>query len=148
MVTLEERLFNRTAIMDNGCWMFLGAWNSDGYGCINVKGKICSAHRVSYELLVGAIPEGTSVLHSCDNRYCINPDHLFLGTQLDNVHDMMAKGRANFNTMKLTETQIEEIRELLNKSQLSLVEIGMLFEVSSSTIFWIKHSLGAYKEVK
>ncbi len=79
----------------NGCWFWLGAKNSDGYGMFNLGNGGVSAHRIAYALCVGYIPPGVSVLHSCDNRACVRPDHLFLGTQLDNVTDMLKKGRGN-----------------------------------------------------
>lgn len=77
-----------------GCWLWLGAKNPDGYGMLNVRNhRGTHAHRIAYALKVGDIPPGLSVLHSCDNRSCVRPDHLFLGTQLDNVKDMTKKGR-------------------------------------------------------
>lgn len=84
-----------------GCWEWQGGLFKDsGYGKFN-GGKSGSgkrltvlAHRFAFELHIGPIPEGLSVLHRCDNRVCVNPGHLFLGTQLDNIHDMFGKGRA------------------------------------------------------
>lgn len=78
-----------------GCWLWLGAKNPDGYGVFRIKNRGTSAHRIAYALKVGHIPTGVSVLHSCDNRSCVRPDHLFLGTQLENVNDMMKKGRGH-----------------------------------------------------
>ena len=73
-----------------GCWLWTGAKTGVGYGSFRGKG----AHRVSWERHHGrAVPGRKMVLHRCDNRACVNPDHLFLGSQLDNVRDMMAKGR-------------------------------------------------------
>ena len=66
---------------------------SDGYGVISVNGKERTAHRVTWERTYGFIPNGLFVLHRCDNRPCINPEHLFLGTQRDNCHDRKIKGR-------------------------------------------------------
>lgn len=78
-----------------GCWLWLGAKNPDGYGVFRIRNRGTSAHRIAYALKVGHIPPEVSVLHSCDNRSCVRPDHLFLGTQLDNINDMMKKGRDN-----------------------------------------------------
>jgi hypothetical protein len=76
-----------------GCWLWERGVNSSGYGSLSVGDKTEMAHRVSYELYVGPIPPGLSVLHKCDTRSCVNPDHLFLGTRSDNNLDMSVKGR-------------------------------------------------------
>ena len=78
-----------------GCWLWLGGKSSDGYGKFNIGNHDTNAHRVAYTLKVGNVPPGVSVLHSCDNPPCVRPEHLFLGTQLDNVTDMHKKGRGN-----------------------------------------------------
>lgn len=80
------------------CWPWPASRNPQtGYGQLSAwvdgKHKLLTAHRVSYQASFGAIPEGKLVCHSCDNRACINPAHLFLGDQLDNMHDMWRKGR-------------------------------------------------------
>lgn len=79
----------------SGCWLWIGGVSyPPGYGRMT-RGQY--AHRVSYEIHRGKIPVGMHVLHRCDNRLCVNPDHLFLGTQSDNMRDMMAKGRGRPN---------------------------------------------------
>lgn len=83
---------------NTGCWLWgasLKEGKCGGYGQLKVNGKEVTAHRVSYMIHKGPIPKGLYVLHTCDVRSCVNPDHLFLGTQKDNIHDMMKKGRAN-----------------------------------------------------
>ncbi len=115
---LEAKLNKDT----NGCWLWTGFCNQDGYGTIQ-RGKRPSyplfVHRVSWEIYKGPIPDGLNVLHNCpggDNPRCCNPSHLFLGTQLDNVRDMYNKGRdnkskgENQHSSKLTEKQVLEIR--------------------------------------
>lgn len=75
------------------CWNWTGAILAKGYGAFRFRGGTWRANRVSYTLFKGRITEGRYVLHSCDNRRCVNPDHLFDGTQLDNITDCIAKGR-------------------------------------------------------
>jgi hypothetical protein len=101
---------------DSDCWMWIGARSTD-YGQLYVDGKVIYAHRLSYILHCDEIPDGMKVLHRCDNRWCVNPAHLFLGTQQDNMNDKVsknrqAKGITNGNA-KLTELDVIEIRRLL-----------------------------------
>ena len=82
----------------DGCWLWTGAIKSNGYGHIGSEGpggylKVRTTHRVSWELHFGPIPAGLLVLHRCDVRNCVRPDHLFLGTHTDNMLDCIAKGR-------------------------------------------------------
>lgn len=79
---------------ENGCWLWQASGIPAGYGTFSVRGKKCRAHRVSYGLFVGPVPAEKCVLHKCDTPKCVNPEHLFLGTHLDNVRDKIRKGRA------------------------------------------------------
>lgn len=90
-----ERNVNRETA--SGCWEWTGAKTGKGYGAIGAggtKGKMLVAHRVSWEIHRCPIPDGLVLCHRCDNRGCVNPEHLFVGTQRDNILDMFAKGRA------------------------------------------------------
>lgn len=121
MKSLEER-FRSKVNKTSGCWLWTGARNSGGYGVIGrghrSEGLIRASH-VSWIIHNEWLPPGLWVLHRCDNPPCINPDHLFLGTPKDNMHDCLQKGRARRNpnygeqhhSTKLTDAQIEEIRQ-------------------------------------
>lgn len=78
------------------CWYWVGWTNENGYGRINISGKMLFAHRYNYERYVGPISDGLFVLHKCDTPLCCNPDHLELGTNTDNMRQMLARGRGRY----------------------------------------------------
>jgi len=96
--------FRSTCIVRPGtrCWMWSSDKDRKGYGRVYVENRRMPAHRVSWEIFCGAIPTGLSVLHKCDSPACVNPEHLYLGTQKDNVKDMWAKGRNGGNFVAQT----------------------------------------------
>lgn len=94
-MSLKDRFWAKVAIVEGGCWIWT-ACTKNGYGCINPGGKrggTVYSHRLSYSWSKGDIPKGLQAMHSCDNRLCVNPAHLSLGTNKDNSDDMMRKGR-------------------------------------------------------
>lgn len=110
MKTLQERFEDKYyKEPDDGCWLWEGCVLNSGYGQIRVGRKMKSAHRVSYELYVGPIPEAMHMCHSCDVKSCVRPSHLFPGTDQENTDDMMAKGRvakgSDAGAAKLTEDE-------------------------------------------
>ena len=136
------KILNRHKVI-NECWEWQGKLNSSGYGCFqeNINGdkKEVRAHRESYRIFKGEIPEGMQVLHKCDNPKCCNPDHLWLGTHKDNMDDRNKKGRV-FNgrerarvSGKLTEEEVIEIRKLY-KNGISQKEIQEKFKISQSQV--------------
>jgi hypothetical protein len=90
---LDRLLVSREIDLATGCWSWAGCCIPKGYGQISVNNIKVLVHRVAYEEFIGPIPDDLWVLHTCDNRKCFNPEHLFLGTCVDNVEDMDAKGR-------------------------------------------------------
>lgn len=92
--SLFEEFFNRIKISaKSDCWEWTGTFSGTGYGKIMLNGVLYSSHRLSYSLFFGEIKNGLYICHSCDNRKCVNPAHLWAGTQSDNLWDMSAKGR-------------------------------------------------------
>jgi hypothetical protein len=116
----------------DGCWFWRAAKTYNNYGRFNYKGRIMGAHQVSYILAHGDIPDKLWVLHTCDHRDCVNPEHLFLGTRQENMDDMAAKGRSargmrNANA-KLTDEQVLTIRSLVGEH--SQAELCRMFNIS------------------
>lgn len=114
----EERFF-RFVVKREVCWEWTGNRQTNGYGAFGISyGVSQPAHRFSYELHKGKIPPGMFILHACDNRLCVNPDHLSVGTALDNALDRESKGRGNQRcpigegnpNNKLTEDAVRDIR--------------------------------------
>ncbi len=116
---------------NSDCWLWKGGHNEWGYGCIWDGFTASLAHRVSWLLHNGPIPIGMCVLHRCDVRLCVNPDHLWLGTQADNVADMVAKDR---QARKLLDTDVVAIRQSVGTCQ----ELGRLHGVSAMTISHVR----------
>lgn len=123
------------------CWEWAGALGPNGYGRTSGFGKNdLVAHRVSYMLTKGDIPEGKIIMHTCDNRKCVNPDHLVAGTYLENMQDMTRKGRAyhpirsgnRSSRSILTEDAVRMIRS--SKGQITDAEFARRFGVSKSAI--------------
>lgn len=145
MKSLKERFEEKYIPEPNtGCFLWTGATKEYGYGVIGLGTReqgTAKAHRVSYELYKGKIPQGLSVLHSCDNPYCVNPAHLRVGTLKDNMQDCVKRNRnyvpnnkgENAKWAKLTADAVAHIRQKL----MTGVAYAKLYGVSKSTIYAI-----------
>ncbi len=89
----REGLFYKNVRIGPDCWFWVGRKSTKGYGKLSEGNVELRAHRVSYELFVGSVPDGLLVLHSCDNPECCNPNHLSVGTNKENILDKVSKGR-------------------------------------------------------
>ncbi len=129
------------------CWQWTGGVfrvkRGYAYGRFLVNGSRHRAHRVSWDLFKGRVPDGKHVLHKCDNVLCVNPDHLFLGTHLDNVCDMVEKGRQSHckgsknGSSVLIETDVAKIKALYRCGTHSYRTLGAMFGVHFTTIYKI-----------
>jgi len=139
--TFEERFWKQFEMgkLDE-CWEWQGGKQGDGYGILRLSGRSVLAHRISYELMVGPIPPGLHVLHSCDNPPCINPHHLHIGTDLDNARESKERGRRGRlcgeknGRAKLSPSDVRLIRALYNAGELSWMSLSRRFGVSSQQI--------------
>jgi hypothetical protein len=126
------------------CWEWQASQVLDGYGNTELVGLPRRAHRAAWILAFGPIPEGFSVLHTCDNPPCVNPSHLFLGTQVDNMRDMVRKGRGALQgadhtgeknpRAKLSESDAEEIWRLFKKHYVTKKQLAEMYGVAHETI--------------
>lgn len=134
---MAQKLKDRASRQPNGCINYTGQ-NNGSYGQIEYRRKTYLAHRVAYQLAHGNIPDGMFVCHSCDNRLCINPDHLWLGSARDNVVDMVIKGRGRYNPRKkLSDEAMDALRHeiLSGETQRAL---AAKYGVSQSYISMLK----------
>lgn len=148
-VDIVERIQLKTSIAPSGCIEWSGRRNKDGYGLITMGKKQWLAHRLVWLIKHGLIPENINVLHHCDNPKCVNICHLFIGTQADNVEDMLRKGRhkaigrsGEKNSMaKLSDEQVDHIKKVLQsdgKRRGLITDLACKYGVSISTISQIR----------
>jgi len=153
----EKDFWNQTRKTDS-CWIWTGSkTGSLGYGRFGFRNKYYLAHRLSWEFHFGEIPKGMQICHHCDNPLCVNPDHLFMGTQSDNIKDAVKKGRMknlfkkghtgldfqrpcgeNCHFSKLKLKDIIKIKELLKRG-IRTMEIASKFGLSQRYIYDIKN---------
>lgn len=135
----EARLKSKVLIDNNGCWIWQNSVTEAGYGTTILKGRLQGAHRASWKVFIGEIPEGMQVNHKCHVRKCINPEHLYLGSQKENIADAIKANRRNtargknISNAKLDEAKVEVIKKLLAEG-VACNAIAKIYEVSPSTI--------------
>ena len=136
---LRERFFGKVDISGD-CWQWLGYRAPSGYGLFWTGKRDERAHRVSWQFHNGPIPDGLHVLHHCDNPPCVNPGHLWLGTDADNVRDKVKKNRHCYGSLhykaKIDESDVLVIRELRSAST-SVKALSWFFEISEQTIYQV-----------
>jgi hypothetical protein len=142
---VTKRLFAKVAksTEPDGCWEWTGTRNHQGYGQLRAFDRtLWSSHRLSWFLHSGAIPNGLWVLHKCDNRPCVRPDHLFLGTHVDNVNDKVSKTRQAWGEACKKKLKVGDVIEILRlrKEQVSLSKVARQFGVTKQVISGISRN--------
>jgi HNH endonuclease len=141
----EERFFeavNKDGIFNerlgSRCWHWTWYCRPHSYGLIERDDKRIIAHRASWMIHYGDIPAGLHVLHHCDNHYCVNPEHLYLGTNLDNARDRNERGNNNIGirnkAAKLNEEKVLQIRTLYQTKLYTQKQIADMFDVAAGTV--------------
>lgn len=161
--TTLERIMSRVDT-SSGCWEWTGTRLPAGYGRISVNGRHTYVHRLMWDLTHGAIPNGMFVCHQCDNPRCVNPDHLFVATQKDNLADMRTKERhpwhgkrgdesllrqrpecilrgENNSMAKLSNIQVREMRRLFMTGTQTQRQLSRMFRINEGTVSLIVRGL-------
>jgi hypothetical protein len=135
-VSLETRFWSKVKKGDrhDDCWEWIAYKTRHGYGRFNFNGIINLAHRIAWELIHGSIPVGMNVCHDCDNPGCVNPEHLFLGTQLDNMQDCVRKGRF---CCKLKVEDVVQIRRKYAAGNISQRKLAAQYNISHQHVLVI-----------
>jgi len=135
---ITDKMLKHSYPQDNGCILWTGPIDSKGYGVLKHGPISFRAHRIAYSLKHGAIPTGLNACHTCDTPSCVNPDHIFIGTQKDNIHDMIKKNR---NTLPPRTRDISPTLKAQIKADISgesLQKLAKKYGVSQTTIFNVR----------
>lgn len=141
----KQRFYNKISISESGCWLWKAGTTGGKmpYGKFWLNGTYMKAHRASYILHIGGIPDGACVCHKCDTPLCVNPEHLFIGSKRDNAIDMVTKGRGGQSKnpprgdrrvdSKLTQEKVLDIRKRCSEGQ-SQSSVGKLYGIAQSAV--------------
>lgn len=141
-MSLEDRVFTKVVIdNETGCWNYTGTIHTNGYGVISIKNKYFYVHRIAFTLKIGFLPVEEKVCHTCDNKICINPEHLYKGSQQDNINDREKQKRVRVKLPRENKRfkllSIEEKEEVRHSYRLGQKpkDIAIHFEIEESKIW-------------
>ena len=132
----KERFLQFVKEVESGCHEWQSTIKKDGYGSFWLQGKNIQAHRAAYIIFKGNIPKGKLILHTCDNRCCVNMEHLYAGTHKDNAQDMVKRGR-HFRHTKLKVDDVREIRRLSKTGKINQSAVAKYYGVQQAAIWKI-----------
>lgn len=138
MTRRTKQRFDEKWSKDGDCWVWQAGELHRGYGGFYLDGEMIGAHRASIEIHKDGVPEGKYVLHTCDRKMCVNPEHLYVGTQQENIDDALERGQVvtgeDNPSTKLTRKDVQDIRTLYNSSDITQSELGKEYGVDQSTV--------------
>ena len=135
--SVKERILAGVRVELGPCWEWQGTLRN-GYGAMSVGGQMAYVHRLSHETFIGPIPPRQVIAHRCDNRRCVNPEHLFAAPHRVNMLDMVLKGRQargeRHGRAKLTRRDVEHIKQLKRDGELTSADVGTIFDIHADHI--------------
>jgi len=151
MTNYEDRFWSKINKSVTGCWEWFGSLDTSGYGLFRFQRRLVKAHRFSWQLVHGEIPKGLLVCHHCDNRRCVNPAHLFLGTNKDNMQDASSKRRWKKQRpcrRVLSNEQVKEIRTILNEGHRVGGKIARQYGITPTMVSYIRRNKSWFAQVE